>query len=99
MSGKTLVTTVSINGDIDASVQKAFASMADRLSAVQKAAVQAAGATDKLSAVIDMQSDELEAAKKAYSDYILSGEKSRKKAKELQNNIKKLAKEYGLTTD
>ena len=93
MAGRTLTTTVSINGDIDASVQKAFASMADRLSAVQRAAVQASGATDKLSAVIDNQSDELEAAKKAYTDYILSGEKSRKKAKELANNIKKLAGE------
>lgn len=93
MAGKTITTTVSINGEIDASVQKAFANMAERLSAVQKAAVQAAGATDKLSAVIDMQSDELEAAKKAYTDYILSGEKSRKKAKELAGNIKKLAGE------
>ena len=93
MSGRTLTTTVSINGSIDASVQKAFASMADRLSEVQKASLQAASATEKLSAVIDMQSDELEAAKKAYTDYILSGEKSRKKAKELANNIKKLASE------
>ena len=93
MSGRTLTTTVSINGSIDASVQRAFASMAERLSEVQRAAVQASGATDKLSAVIDMQSDELEAAKKAYTDYILSGEKSRKKAKELANNIKKLAGE------
>ena len=93
MSGRTLTTTVSINGSIDASVQKAFAQMAERLSDVQRAAVEASGATDKLSAVIDMQSDELEAAKKAYTDYILSGEKSRKKAKELANNIKKLASE------
>ena len=93
MAGRTLTTTVSINGSIDASVQKAFAQMADRLSEVQKAAVQASGATDKLSFVIDSQTDELEAAKKAYTDYILSGEKSRKKAKELANNIKKLAAE------
>ena len=93
MSGRTFTTTVSINGEIDASVQKAFASMAERLSAVQKAAVQASSATDKLSAVIDMQSDELEAAKKAYTDYILSGEKSRKKTKELAANIKNLASE------
>jgi hypothetical protein len=93
MAGRTITTTVSINGSIDASVQKAFSQMADRLSAVQKAAVEASGATDKLSAVIDMQSDELEAAKKAYTDYILSGEKSRKKVKELAGNIKKLAGE------
>ena len=93
MSGRTLTTTVSINGNIDASVQKAFSKMSERLSQVQKAAVQASGATDKLSAVIDMQTDELEAAKKAYTDYILSGEKSKKKAKELANNIKKLAGE------
>lgn len=93
MPGKTFTTTVSINGEVDASVQKAFAGMADKLSAIQKAAIQASGATDKLSAVIDMQSDELENAKKAYTDYILSGEKSRKKAKELAGNIKKLAKE------
>lgn len=93
MSERELKTTISINGDIDASVQKAFEKMSERLKDIQKAAVQASGATDKLSAVIDMQSDELEAAKKAYSDYILSGEKSKKKAKELAGNIKKLSKE------
>ena len=93
MSGRTLTTTVSINGSIDASVQKAFAHMADNLSKMQKTAVLASGATDKLSAVIDLQSDELESAKKAYTDYILSGEKSRKKTKELEGNIKKLAAE------
>ena len=95
MAGKTFTTTVSINGEVDASIQKAFAGMADKLGAIQRAALQTAGATDKLSAVIDQQSDELENAKKAYTDYILSGEKSRKKAKELANNIKKLAKEVG----
>ena len=95
MAGKTFTTTVSINGEINASVQKAFAKMADNLGAIQKAAIQTAGATDKLSVVIDEQSDELEKAKKAYTDYILSGEKSRKKAKELANNIKKLAEELG----
>jgi hypothetical protein len=93
MSGRTFTTTVSINCEIDASVQRAFAGMADRLSAVQRAAIQTAGATDKLSAVIDQQGDQLEAAKKAYTDYILSGEKSKKKAKELAKHIKKLAKE------
>ena len=93
MAGRTFTTTVSINGDIDSSVQKAFSQMAERLTAVQKAAVQASGATDKLSAVIDMQSDALDAAKKAYTDYVLGGEKSRKKTKELANNIKKLAAE------
>lgn len=95
MSGKTLTTTVSINGDIDASVQKAFARMSDNLLKIQKAATQASGATDKLSLVIEQQSDELEAAKRAYTDYILGGERSRKKAKELANNVKKLAKELG----
>ena len=93
MAGKTLTTTVSINGELDASVQKAFASMAERLGSVQRAATQASGSTDKLTAVIEKQSDELEAAKKAYTDYILSGEKSRKKAKELKNNIKQLSSE------
>lgn len=93
MAGKTLTTTIDISGKIDASVQKAFASMADKIDELQKAAIQASGATDKLTFVIDAQSEELEAAKKAYTDYILSGEKSRKKAKELANNIKKLAKE------
>lgn len=93
MAGKILTTTVSINGDIEASVQKAFSSMADKLGNVQKAATQASGATDKLTTVIEKQSDELEAAKKAYTDYILSGEKSRKKAKELKNNIKNLSSE------
>ena len=93
MAGKTFTTTVSINGEVDASIQKAFAGMADKLAVAQKAALQAAGATEKLSAVIDQQSDELEKAKKAYTDYILSGEKSSEKAEELADNIKKLAKE------
>ena len=99
MAGKTFTTTVSINGEVDASIQEAFAKMAERLAEAQKAAVQAASATDKLTALIDVQSDELEAAKKAYTDYILSGEKSRKKAKELASNIKKLAKELDENED
>ena len=93
MAGRTFTTTVSINGEVDASVQRAFAGMADRLEAVQRAAIQTAGATDRLTAVIDKQSDELEKAKKAYTDYMLSGEKSRKKTKELEANIRKLAGE------
>lgn len=93
MAGRTFTTTVSINGEVDASVQRAFASMADRLGAVQKAAIATAGATDRLTAVMDQQTDGLEQAKKAYTDYILSGEKSKKKAKELADNIKKLAGE------
>lgn len=93
MAGKTFTTTISINGEVDASVQKAFAGMSERLSAVQRAAVQAAGVTDRLTAAIDRQTDELESAKKAYTDYILSGEKSKKKAKELASNIQKLAGE------
>lgn len=95
MAGKTFVTTVSVNGEVDASIQKAFSGLADKLGAIQKAAAATAGATEKLSIVIEAQTDELEAAKKAYTDYILSGEKSKKKAKELGNNIKKLAKELG----
>lgn len=93
MAGRTFTTTVSINGEVDASVQRAFAGMADRLGAVQRAAIQTAGATDRLTAVLDKQSDELEKAKKAYTDYILGSEKSRKKTKELANNIRKLAGE------
>ncbi len=99
MSGRTFTTTISVNGEIDASVQKAFAGMADKLSAIQKASIQAAGATDKLSAVIDQQGDQLEKAKKAYTDYMLSGEKSRKKTKELEKNIKALAQELGDNED
>ena len=93
MAGRNFTTTVSINGEVDASVQRAFAGMADKLSAIQKAAIQTAGATDKLVATIDTQGDALEKAKRAYTDYILSGEKSKKKAKELADNVKKLAQE------
>ena len=57
MAGRNFTTTVSINGEIDASVQKAFAGIADKLSAIQKAAIQTAGATDKLADTIDSQSD------------------------------------------
>ena len=93
MAGREFTTTVSINGELDASVQKAFEQMADKLDKIKKATVQTASVTDKLSIAINAQSEELEAAKKAYTDYILSGEKSRKKAKELANNVKKLAGE------
>lgn len=95
MAGKTLTTTLSITGEIEASVQKAFSGMANKIGAIQEAALKTASATDKLAMAIDTQSDELKAAQKAYTDYILSGEKSKKKAKELENNIKKLAEELG----
>ena len=65
MAGKTFVTTVSVNGEVDASIQKAFSGLADKLGAIQKAAAATAGATEKLSIVIEAQTDELEAAKKA----------------------------------
>lgn len=93
MGGRVLSATVSIGGEIDASVQRAFGGMVDRLTAVHRASVQTAGATDRLSMTIDRQSDELAKAEKAYTDYMLSGERSGKKAIELSKNIQKLAGE------
>lgn len=93
MAGKEFKATISINGQVEASVIKAVANISGELEAVQKASIEAAAATDKLTATIDLQSDELKKAKKAYQDYILSGDKSSEQAKELAGKIKKLARE------
>lgn len=93
MAGKTLSTTISIDGKVEASVQKAVEGISSKLDALREAATKSSSATVRLSATIDLQRDELESAKKAYSDYVLNGEKSSKAAKELAKKIKKLSSE------
>lgn len=93
MAGKTLKTTISIGGDVDASVQKAISAVADKIEKMQEAALKSSTATERLSATIDLQRDELDKAKKAYMEYVLNGEKSSKAAKALAKHIKKLSSE------
>lgn len=93
MAGKTLSTTISIDGKVEASVQKAVEGISSKLDKLREAATKSSSATVRLSATIDLQRDELESAKKAYSDYVLNGEKSSKAAKELAKKIKKLSSE------
>lgn len=93
MAGRTLNTTISIDGKIEASVQKAVDSVSAKLDALREAAANSSSAMVRLTATIDLQKDELENAKKAYSDYVLNGEKSSKAAKELAKKIKKLSSE------
>lgn len=93
MAGKTLSTTISIDGKVEASVQKAVEGISSKLDKLREAATKSSSATVRLSATIDLQREELESAKKAYSDYVLNGEKSSKAAKELAKKIKKLSSE------
>lgn len=93
MAGREFNATISINGQVEASVIRAVADISGELEALQRAAIESATATDKLSATIDLQSDELKKAKKAYQDYILSGEQSSEQALELEEKIRQLSGE------
>ena len=93
MAGKDFKTTISIGGEVDASVQKAVAGVTDKIDKLREAALKSSSATERMSATIDLQKDELEKAKKAYTEYVLNGEKSSKAAKDLAKHIKKLSSE------
>lgn len=90
-NGKELETIIRIAGDIDPSLQSSLIAAAKRLDDMKAAVKAAASATDKLSMTISDQSDELEQAKRKYMDYVLSGEKSSKQAKDLAKKIKQLS--------
>lgn len=90
---RDLKTIIEIAGDIDPQIAKRLTETQAKLDKIDAAMKAAATATDKLSDKIGEQGEELEKAKKAYMDYILSGEKSSKKAKELKNKIKQLSGE------
>ena len=95
MAGREFNATISINGQVDASVIRAVGNISGELEALQRAALESASATDRLSATIDMQRDELKKAQRAYQDYILSGEQSGEQAQELKEKIERLADELG----
>lgn len=95
MAGREFRATININGQVEASVIRAVAEVSGELEALQRVAIESASATDKLTATIDLQSDELKKAKKAYQDYILSGEQSSEQAQELAEEIQRLAGELG----
>lgn len=91
MAGKTLETKVVIGGKLEASINKAMDAVSDRMDTLQAAADKAATAYDKLSEKIKDQSSALDAAKKRYAAYILSGEKGTKQAEELAEEIKAMS--------
>ena len=95
MAGREFNATISINGQVDASVIRAVADISGELETLQRTALESASATDRLSATIDLQSDELKKAQRAYQDYILSGEQSSEQAQELKEKIEQLANELG----
>lgn len=90
---RDLKTIIEIAGNVDPGIQKKLTEVAEKLTQFDAVMKAAATATDKLSDKIGEQGDALEKAKKAYMDYILSGEKSSKKAKALKKNIKQLSGE------
>lgn len=91
--GKELETIIKIAGQVESSLKKSIKDVSNELQRMQDAVKEAATATDKLGLTINDQSDELQRAKKKYMDYVLSGEKSSKQAKELASKIQKLSGE------
>lgn len=91
MSGKTMETTVKINGEVDASTKKAIDAVADSMDAIQEAAEKAAGPAGELIATINKQSKTLKKAQLAYASYVLKGEESSKAAQDLADEIQKLS--------
>ena len=89
--GKEFETIIQVAGEVEPSVQKSFSAAAKRLEDMKDAVKAAASATDKLSITMSEQSNELEQAKRKYMDYVLSGEKSSKQAKDLAKKIKQLS--------
>ena len=91
MAGKKLETTVVIGGRLEASINKAMEAVGARMNTLQAAADKASTACDKLSDLIQDQSTVLDAAKKRYAAYVLTGEKGSEQARELAKEIKKMS--------
>ena len=88
---KELTTVVNIAGNLENSlrdtIQKAQKQI-DRLGDSTKKATDAYG---KMQERIEEQSDALKAAQRAYANYILSGDKSSKQAREAAKQVKDLS--------
>lgn len=91
--GRELETIISIAGKVEASLKRSIKDVSAELERMQAAVKQSATATDKLEIAIKDQASELDAAKRKYMDYILSGEKSSKQAKEMKKKIQQLSGE------
>lgn len=91
--GKEFETIIKIAGKVEGSLKKSLNDVTDALEQMQDRVKKAASATERLSTTIDEQASDLDAAKKKYMDYVLSGEKSTKQAKELKKKIQQLSSE------
>lgn len=91
MAGKQLETTVVIGGKLEASINKAMDAVNKKMGVLQAAAEKAATAQDKLSDLLTAQGNALDAAKKRYAAYVLTGEKGTAQAKELAKEIKAMS--------
>ena len=91
--GKEFETIIKIAGKVEGSLKKSLNDVTDALEQMQDRVKKAASATERLSTTIDEQAADLDAAKKKYMDYVLSGEKSSKAAKDLKKKIQQLSSE------
>lgn len=91
--GKEFETIISIAGKVEASLRKSLNDVTQELEQMQDAVKASASATDKLGITIKEQASELDKAKRKYMDYVLSGEKSSKQAKQLKSKIQQLSGE------
>lgn len=91
ISSKDLETIIRISADLDTSVKKALAGVESHLDEMEASARKAQGSLGELAGKLADQGAVLEAAKKKYASYVLSGEKGSKQAKALAKEIKGLS--------
>lgn len=92
-SRRELRTTITIDGELAKSLDKAIKSAQRQLDALEQAADGSADAFTTLNRVISAQGDELKKAKRDYANYVLSGEESSDAAQELADKIRRLSRE------
>lgn len=88
---RDLETVIRISGDVEKTLGTAIERAVESIEHMSKESIDAASAAGKLAEKINNQRDELKQAQKQYASYILSGEKSTKKTKELADHIKDLS--------
>lgn len=91
MAAKEFKTTIVIDADLQASVEKALDSVGGNIEDLKKAVQAVAPAFDKLSDEINAQEAVLKAAKRQYASYIVEGKQSSRQAEELAGEIKRLS--------
>lgn len=92
-SRRELRTTITIDGELAKSLDKAIKSAQRQLDALEQAADGSGDAFTNLNRIIGAQGDELKKAKRDYANYVLSGEESSDAAQELADKIRRLSRE------